>query len=67
MRLGSCGTCETFYLMARLCVEECGAYLQSSERAEAMSWLDAGTVIDLGFGCDGACGIIQLYSKVAGP
>ena len=63
LHLGRCGTCETFYLMARLCAEEGGAYLSAAERSEVGSWLEAGSVLDLEFGCEGACNMIRLYPR----
>jgi hypothetical protein len=63
--LGRCRSCETFYLMARLCLEEGGSYLGPEEEREASSWVDAGSVADQDFGCEGACGIIPLYARLS--
>jgi len=49
--------------MARLCAEEGGAYLSAAERSEVGSWLEAGSVLDLEFGCEGACNMIRLYPR----
>ncbi len=64
--LGRCGSCETFYVMAKLCLEEGAASsLGEEERAEAASWVEAGSISEAGFGCDGACAVIPLYSRIA--
>ena len=63
--LGRCRTCETFYLMAKLCVEEGGELLAPGERDEAAGWAEGGTLVELDFGCEGACAIIPLYGRIA--
>ena len=63
--LGRCRTCETFYLMAKLCLEEGGELLAPGERAEAAGWAEGGTLVDLDFGCEGACAVIPLYGRIA--
>ncbi len=63
--LGHCRTCETFYVMARLCLEEEAGVLRGEERAEAASWVEAGSVLELEFGCEGACALVPLYARIA--
>ncbi len=63
--LGRCRGCETFFLMARLCRDESGDALGSEERADCESWVEAGTLVEADFGCEGACAIIPLYSRIA--
>ena len=63
--LGRCRTCETFYLMAKLCVEEGGELLAPGERAEATGWAEGGTLVEIDFGCEGACAVIPLYGRIA--
>ena len=65
LSIGGCGTCESFYLMARLCLQEGGAWLADDERRDVESWVEAGTVLDLDTGCDDACPIIRLYSRMS--
>ena len=61
--LGHCRTCETFYLMARLCRDECGDALGPGERGDVSSWVEGGALLDLEFGCEGACAVVPLYSR----
>ena len=63
--LGRCRACETFHLMAKLCLEEGGELLAPHERADASSWVEGGTLVDLEFGCEGACAVIPLYARIA--
>ena len=63
--LGRCRTCETFHVMAGLCLEEEAGALRGDERAEAASWVEAGSVLDLEFGCEGACVLVPLYARIA--
>ena len=37
----------------------------SEERADCESWVEAGTLVEADFGCEGACAIIPLYSRIA--
>jgi hypothetical protein len=64
--LGRCRTCETFYLMAGLCLEEGAELLGPEERSYLQSWVEGGTVAELDAGCDGACFVIPIYSELAG-
>jgi hypothetical protein len=66
LALGHCSACETFYLMAKLCRDECGDAIAPAERADLSSWVEAGKLIELGFGCEGTCGIVVAYSRIAG-
>jgi len=66
LALGHCRSCETFYLMAKLCRDECGDAIAPAELAEVDSWVKGGALLDLGFGCEGACGIVAAYSRIAG-
>ena len=66
LALGPCRSCETFYLMAKLCRDECGGAIAAAELAEVDSWVAGGSLLDLGFGCEGACGIVAAYSRIAG-
>ena len=66
LALGHCHACETFYLMAKLCRDECGDAIASAERADVNSWVEGGSLVELGFGCEGACGIVAAYSRIAG-
>ena len=59
------GKCETFYLMAKLCLEEGGGSLTPGEQIDAGSWVEAGSILDLDFGCEDACALIPLYAKLA--
>jgi hypothetical protein len=52
--------------MAKLCLEEAGPFLGPDELLEAASWVDAGSVADQGFGCEGACHVIRLYARLGG-
>ena len=63
--LGGCGSCETFYLMAKLCLEEGGAGLTPEERSDVTSWVEAGSILDLDFGCEDACAVIPLYARLS--
>jgi len=65
LSIGGCGTCESFYLMAKLCLQEGGELLTDEERRDVESWVEAGTVLDLDTGCDDACPIIRLYSRMS--
>ena len=65
LSIGHCGTCETFYLMAKLCLDEGAEWLSAEERRDLESWVDAGTVVDLDTGCEDACGVIRLYSRMS--
>ncbi|MHC5054859.1 MAG: hypothetical protein ACYTKD_09095 [Planctomycetota bacterium] len=66
LALGHCRACETFYLMARLCHDECAGAMGPAERADVGSWVEGGSLVELGFGCEGACGIVAAYSRIAG-
>ncbi len=66
LALGHCSACETFYLMAKLCRDECGDAIAPAERVDVDSWVEGGTLVELGFGCEGACGIVAAYSRIAG-
>jgi len=66
LNLGHCRSCETFYLMAKLCRDECGDAIAPAELAEVESWVEGGSLLDLGFGCEGACAIVASYSRIAG-
>jgi len=66
LALGHCRSCETFFLMAKLCRDECGDAIAPTELAEVDSWVEGGSLLDLGFGCEGACGIVVAYSRIAG-
>ncbi len=55
----------TFYLMAKLCRDECADAIGPAERADVSSWVEGGTLGELGFGCEGACGIVAAYSRIA--
>jgi len=66
LALGHCSACETFYLMAKLCRDECGDAIAPAERADVDSWVEGGSLVELGFGCEGACGIVAAYSRIAG-
>ncbi len=63
--LGECRTCETFCLMAKLCLDESGAGLAPDERGDLESWVAAGSILDLDFGCEDACAIVPLYGRLA--
>ena len=63
--LGRCRSCETFYLMAKLCIEEGGSILATAEREDARSWFVAGSILDLDFGCEDACGIVPMYARLS--
>jgi len=63
--LGHCRSCETFYLMAKLCRDECSEDLAPSELGDLGSWVEGGKLVELGFGCEGACGIVGAYSRIA--
>ena len=63
--LGQCGSCETFYLMAKLCLQEGPQWLNEEESRDVVSWIEAGTVVDLDTGCEGACAVIPLYSRMS--
>ena len=65
LSIGGCGTCESFYLMAKLCLQEGSEWLTDEERCDVESWVEAGTVLDLDTGCDDACPIIRLYSRMS--
>jgi hypothetical protein len=65
LTIGGCGTCESFYLMAKLCLQEGEQWLTEEERRDVESWVEAGTVVDLDTGCDDACPIIRLYSRMS--
>jgi hypothetical protein len=65
LTIGGCGTCESFYLMAKLCLQEGSEWLTEEERRDLESWVEAGTVLDLDTGCDDACPIIRLYSRMS--
>ena len=52
--------------MAKLCRDECGDAIAPAELAEVDSWTEGGSLLDLGFGCEGACGIVAAYSRIAG-
>ena len=66
LALGHCHACETFYLMAKLCRDECGDAIAPAERTDLSSWVESGKIVELGFGCEGACGIVAAYSRIAG-
>jgi len=63
--LGRCRSCEVFYLMARLCIEEGAEFLGPEERADVRSWADSGAMLDLDAGCEGACPVVPLYSRMS--
>ncbi len=63
--LGHCRSCEVFYLMAKLCLEECGALLGEEELRDLRSWVDAGSVVELDTGCEEACPVVPLYARLA--
>jgi hypothetical protein len=63
--LGHCRRCETFYMMAKLCRDECADALADPELADVDSWVEGGTLMDLEFGCEGACALVPLYSLAA--
>ncbi len=65
LALGHCRACETFYLMAKLCRDECADAIGPAERADVSSWVEGGGLGELGFGCEGACGIVTAYSRIA--
>ena len=62
--LGRCRTCETFCLMAKLCLEEGGGSLAPEEHRDVESWVEAGSILDLDFGCEDACAIVPLYGRL---
>jgi hypothetical protein len=64
--VGRCRDCEAFHMLAKLCLEEYPGLLSRGEREEVGSWLDAGSVTALGFGCEGACAVIPLYARLSG-
>jgi hypothetical protein len=51
--------------MAKLCIEESGSSLASGEREDARSWVVAGSILDLDFGCEDACGIVPMYARLS--
>ena len=63
--VGGCRTCETFYLMAKLCMEEGGTSLAPEEHTDVQSWVEAGSILDLDFGCEDACAVIPLYARLS--
>jgi hypothetical protein len=63
--LGGCRDCETFYLMAKLCLEEGASHLAAEEQADVRSWIESGSILDLGFGCEDACAVIPLYAGLS--
>jgi hypothetical protein len=65
LNLGPCGSCETFYLMAKLCRDESATWLSEEERRDVESWIDGGSILDLDTGCEDACVVIPLYSRMS--
>jgi hypothetical protein len=63
--LGTCASCETFYLMAKLCGQEGQDLLSPEEMADVASWITAGSITNPGEGCDQACPVIRLYSRMS--
>ena len=63
--LAQCRTCETFCMMAKLCLDEGGADLTGEERRDAESWVAAGSVLELDFGCEDACAVVPLYARLS--
>lgn len=60
--LAHCRSCETFFTLAGLCLEDAGSGLTCAEQTDAESWVAAGSIIDLDFGCEEACMIVPLYA-----
>ena len=63
--IGPCATCETFYLMAKLCLQEGAQWFSPEEVRDLESWIVTGEVLEVGSGCDDACAIIPLYARIS--
>ncbi len=63
--LAHCRSCETFYMMAKLCLDEGGESLTGEERTDAESWVEAGSILELDFGCEDACAVVPLYARLS--
>ena len=65
LTLGECRSCEVFYLMSKLGLQEFAQRLSEGERADFGSWIETGSVLDLDTGCEDACPLIRLYSRMS--